>query len=138
MTTGNAKPEPWWFGALLTDPQLRPPRPDMYVLDANGEPEPCHDRERWAYWYEASLRARQIANDVTVDDVEVSTVFMGLDHAVSGPPVLWETMIFGGDHDMHQWRYTSRAAALRGHEHALRIAEGEIECDHVHEADTDG
>ena len=52
-----------------------------------------------------------------VGDVRVSTVFLGLDHSLTldGPPVLWETMVFGGDNDQYQQRYTSRAEAIEGH-----------------------
>ncbi len=56
----------------------------------------------------------------TPDGVRVSTVFLSLDHSHSiGPPVLWETMIFGfpEDHKLDQYctRYTSARAAKRGH-----------------------
>lgn len=56
---------------------------------------------------------------VGIDEIgasTVSTVFLGLDHAHNGgPPVLWETMVFGGDLDGEQERYTSRADAVAGH-----------------------
>ena len=59
--------------------------------------------------------------------VTVSTVFLGLDHSFvpGSAPVLWETMIFGGDDDGYQERYTSRAAAVAGHTRAEAIARGE-------------
>jgi hypothetical protein len=50
--------------------------------------------------------------------LEVSTVFIVLDHRLSGqgPPVLWETMTFGssGKGNLSR-RYTSRADAEQGH-----------------------
>ena len=36
-----------------------------------------------------------------------------------GPPVLFETMIFGGPTDEDQWRYISMEEAIVGHELAL-------------------
>jgi hypothetical protein len=50
-------------------------------------------------------------------------VFLGLDHSWTpgGKPVLWETMIFGGEHDQYQERYTSHKDALEGHEKALTL-----------------
>jgi hypothetical protein len=49
-------------------------------------------------------------------------VFLGLDHAWdSDIPVLWETMIFGGEHDQYQERYTSYEDALKGHQTALNL-----------------
>ena len=64
---------------------------EHYIMDARGEPVSV-DLMTWARWYEHADRT--IARD-EVDDCEVSTVFLGLDHSFGGgPPVLWETMIF--------------------------------------------
>jgi hypothetical protein len=52
--------------------------------------------------------------DVTkIDDVVISTVFLGLDYRMSrrGPPLLFETKVFGGSqplHDMGQGRGDAR------------------------------
>lgn len=56
--------------------------------------------------------------------VWVSTVFLGMDHSweENGPPILWETMIFGGILDLYQERYSSYIAAVRGHNEAVRKA----------------
>jgi hypothetical protein len=51
------------------------------------------------------------------DEIRVSTVWLGLNHRWSpGPPLIWETMIFGGEHDDCQWRYSTRQSALDDHE----------------------
>jgi hypothetical protein len=43
-------------------------------------------------------------------------VFLGLDHNFGqGPPVLWETLVFGTSMDGEMRRYTSREAAVAGH-----------------------
>lgn len=58
----------------------------------------------------------------SIEDVDVSTVFLMLDHVYGSlfgsqdNPVLFETMIFGGPHDSMQWRYASVADAREGHE----------------------
>lgn len=95
-----------------------------YILNDQGEPEPCEDLERWGRWVEIPGN-RRLAEDF-VGDLRVSTVFLALDHAFhGGPPVLWETMIFGPDGhvlDEYQARYTSREAALRGHADAVAQA----------------
>jgi hypothetical protein len=61
-----------------------------------------------------------------VGDAEVSTVFLGLNHDFgwAGVPLLFETMIFGGQWDQYQWRYTLRSEAQAGHDAivaALRV-----------------
>ena len=60
---------------------------EHYVLDGRGEP------------------------------VRVSTVFLGTDHnCLDGPPILYETMIFGGPWDKSQWRHHTRAEAIAAHD----------------------
>lgn len=51
----------------------------------------------------------------------VSTVFLGLNHAYRpGPPVLFETMIFGGPMDEYQERYYTEEQAAAGHAFAVQ------------------
>lgn len=84
-----------------------------YVLDGAGEPVEEPDALKWGNWFEDADRH---VGCTPIGDVKVSTVFLGLDHAFTGgPPVLWETMVFGGPLDGEQDRYTSRADAEHGH-----------------------
>lgn len=63
---------------------------------------------------------RVVSKDELPGGVLVSTVFLGLDHSFgSGPPILFETMIFGGPHDGYQERYSSWDEAEKGHKKAL-------------------
>jgi hypothetical protein len=88
---------------------------DKFILDVDGNPQPCEDIEIWGPWME-NRTARRIGKD-TVGESEVSTVFLGLDHGFgySGLPILFETMIFGGQHDGYQTRYCTKQEALEGH-----------------------
>jgi len=95
-----------------------------YILDANGDPQPCDDIAVWGAWFERATkdRSRIVAADKDEGpnggEVLVSTVFLGLDHNFShaGPPVLWETLVFGGPLGDEMHRYSSREAALAGHQ----------------------
>lgn len=90
-------------------------RPGYWILDERGEPVPA-DAETWGFWFESA--DRHVADDADEQTGwRVSTVFIGLDHNFSnaGPPVLWETLVFGGPLDGEMERYTSRADALEGH-----------------------
>jgi len=100
-----------------------------YVLDEAGNALPERDLLTWATWYEANNSKRVVARTTISDDVTVSTVFLGLDYNFLsvGPPVLWETMIFGGKHNEAQWRYRSREEAEAGHTLAVKVAKGEAE-----------
>lgn len=61
---------------------------------------------------------RTVAKD-TIGGVLVSTVFLTIDHGFGyGAPVLYETMIFGGDDDGYCKRYSTSEAALVGHRRA--------------------
>jgi hypothetical protein len=87
---------------------------------AGHEPVPCTLME-WAEWFEGGNR---IVEQTDVNpDVRVSTVFFGLDHQFGdGPPLLFETMIFGGPHDQYQERFSTWDQAESGHRAALKLA----------------
>lgn len=91
-----------------------------YVLDAQGLPRPEADSLAWGRWFQTA--------DRTVARTQfrggyVSTVFLGIDLSMMpGPPVLWETMVFGGRLNELQQRYTSREEALSGHEEVVARA----------------
>lgn len=53
-----------------------------------------------------------------IGGVDISTVFLGIDHRFGGggPPILFETMIFGGGpHDENCERYCTWDEAVAGH-----------------------
>jgi hypothetical protein len=77
--------------------------------------------EEHSLWMKTNNDKRQIALD-TYKDVMVSTVFLGMDHGYnSDKPILFETMIFGGEHDEYQERYATYEEALAGHKRAMEI-----------------
>lgn len=92
-----------------------------YILDNNNNPIATPTLEA-AKWLEEGTNRRTVKRD-EIGDILVSTVFLGLDHSWTpgGKPVLWETMIFGGEHDQYQERYTSHEDALEGHKKALEL-----------------
>ena len=58
--------------------------------------------------------------------MSVSTVFLGLDHSFGGgTPILFETMIFGGEYDDYQERYHTLEEAQVGHEKAISLVKME-------------
>jgi hypothetical protein len=91
-----------------------------YVLGGDGEPRSVgDDAERWARWLERHPDQRRV-EVTTVDRAEVSTVFLGINHQFGeGPPLIFETMIFGGRWDQCQWRWTTRAQSLAGHDQVV-------------------
>lgn len=67
--------------------------------------------------YPAFTSDRIVGND-TVDKARISTVFLGMDHDLLSEhekPILFETMVFGGEYDSFQTRYSTYDQALEGH-----------------------
>ena len=92
-----------------------------YKLDENNKPVKAIDVHDYLKWSNDGGITKTVAQD-HIDTVFVSTVFLGLDHSWDSEiPVLWETMIFGGEHDQYQDRYTSYEDALEGHKVALNL-----------------
>ena len=92
---------------------------DWYVLDENHNPVKV-DIMVGA----ARMEGDRSVASTAVGEASVSTVFLGLDHRRGdGPPILFETMIFGGPEDGFQERYTTWAEAEAGHERAVAVAE---------------
>lgn len=99
-------------------------RPLYYTLNDAGEPVPCSEQEGMKGFSNDELR--RVGGEEFEDGTFVSTVFLRMDHNFmgEGDPVLWETMIFSDIEAIndYQERYTSKEAALKGHEKAVRLA----------------
>lgn len=94
----------------------------FYLLDKNKQPYPVSLDEANKLYDDLDMKITK--QDRINDDIRVSTVFLGIDHRfwnTEDKPILWETMIFGGEHDGYQERYTSHEDALAGHERALNL-----------------
>lgn len=93
------------------------------ILDADRNVVPV-SLEEWGEWLNTP-RNRRVANDL-VGGVRVSTVFLSLDCSFDdGPPLWFETMIFGGPHDGYQDRCTTWAEAEAQHAKALALVKEE-------------
>lgn len=81
-----------------------------YILNEHGVPQHEPDMLKANFWLYAD--DNRLVKKELVEGVEVSTIFLGYDHGWRCPdeealphiPILWETMIFGGFCDGHQWR----------------------------------
>jgi hypothetical protein len=100
------------------------PRPRHYILNGH-EVVPAVNVAVWAQWIAIESMARTVAKTDT-SGCTVSTVFLGLDHRFSGegPPVLFETLIFGGKHDGEMWRCCTWDEAEAQHARVVASMEG--------------
>ena len=90
-----------------------------YILEGHA-PIPCDDLMEWGGWFQKA--DRHVAETTIKPDVRVSTVFLGLDHNHSGTgkPLLFETMVFGGEHDEDMDRYSTWDEAVAGHKKMVK------------------
>lgn len=84
----------------------------MFYKLVGKEFEPC-EMDEWVQQFE---RNRKIKVSI-VNDIMVSTVFLGLDHGITpGRPLLFETMTFDECGDLDQLRAYTWDQALDNHE----------------------
>ena len=93
---------------------------NKYILEGKT-PVPCDDLMTWAKWFEAANRQ---VDRTEHGDICVRTVFLGLNHSLNGcgKPLLFETMIFGGEHDECQKRCSTWEEAEAMHKAACDMA----------------
>lgn len=86
---------------------------EYYILDGKKLVEV--ETSGWVTWFETANR--RVKYTVLSHGVQISTVFLGLNHQWgNGPPLLFETIIFGGKHSEDQWRYSTWDEAVAGHD----------------------
>jgi len=104
--------------------QRRPGGTGLYII-SNGIVKKARPLGEWGFWYEGGWKTRGIRK-TRKDSVCVSTVFLGLDYNFSGgKPILYETMVFGGEYDQDiMQRYCSRAGAIHGHKRLCKFLFG--------------
>ena len=99
---------------------INPDRPQHWIELESGAAVPAsmldwgkhlHSPSRWRIQVIVPPQAR-----------ELSTVFLGFDHAFRGPPMIYETMLFPtveSAEDLECWRYATRESAEVGHRKIL-------------------
>ena len=94
---------------------------DKYILEGH-EPVIEPDLMKWAKWFETANR--RVAEDV-IGESRVSTVFIGLDHSfgIGKKPLLFETIVFGGNFDGELERYSTWEEAELGHKKMVKKLE---------------
>jgi len=93
-----------------------------YILDGH-DPVPEPDIVKWAKWWSKNSRivarntAKMKLGGKEIGEITISTVFLGVDHSLSGDrPILFETMVFGGPIDGEMDRCSTWEAAEKMHE----------------------
>jgi hypothetical protein len=100
---------------------------DHYILE--GHEVKAVDMMTWARWLQTARQDRVVARTTVMEGVDVSTVFLGLDHRFGedGPPLIFETMVFGGQHDQDMQRYSTWDEAEAGHKRMCEMLKEKAE-----------
>ena len=93
---------------------------ETYILHGKT-PVRCENPLEWSMWFQ---KADRVVRQTQTQEVVVSTVFTGIDHSyeLNSIPLLFETVIFGGEHDGETWHYHSWEGAEEGHKAACIVA----------------
>jgi hypothetical protein len=95
--------------------------PYTYILVDRVPVQHANDDE-WMRWYLDVEKNRRV--DLTkIGDALISTIFCGLD-LMPERGVMFETHIFGGEHDGRTWRATTWDEAERRHAEAVAMVRG--------------
>ena len=103
---------------------------DYYILNAYKQFLQVNDVLTWARWFESAHQTGQrFVRQNRMNGILISTIFLGIDHNFfgSGPPILWETMIFGLYRVDPQWRFSDVESAKHWHAiqlHKVKLAVG--------------
>jgi len=78
------------------------------------------------YGFQGLREDRKTVDRYESKNLVVSTVFLGLDHSFEGSPVLFETLVSGGNLDEEMDRYHSWEEAVKGHNNMLKLCGIEV------------
>lgn len=90
-------------------------------------PFPVNDIIEYSMWYK-NHEPECVVGKTHLNGIEISTVFLGFDQSLgnSTKPDLFETMIFGGEHDGFKKRYATWIGAEAGHKKAEELVRTKI------------
>lgn len=95
----------------MKDPYISHPKIGTLYYDKDGSPLEMMEWAKKIQEMDYKIVARTANGDVLV-----STVWLGIDHAFGDhPPIIFETMVFRGDHDGEMARYSTIEEAREGH-----------------------
>ena len=92
---------------------------DYAILDKDHSVIEIDNVIEWGMQFEIANRR---VDETKIGDIRISTVFLGIDHTYGkGPPLWFETMIFGGKHDQFQDRCSTWSQAIELHKAAVML-----------------
>lgn len=111
----------------MNNPELN----EEHLEDANhyfileGKEIKAVDVVAWGLWCKQHQSTRSLRRD-SLGEVQISTVFLGINHSVGFPPAVFETMVFGGEYDEYIDRYCTYDDAVEGHKRVVEMVFGPL------------
>ncbi|MCC8445489.1 hypothetical protein [Xanthomonas translucens] len=104
-----------------------------YKLDGRRA-VPCESVVQWSAWF--AVADRRVA-ETWIDDILISTVFLGLDHNFfpGADPALFETMVFAEDTTHQMRRYFIWEESEAGHAEMVALIRAEMEAAQISAAE---
>jgi hypothetical protein len=101
-----------------------------YFLNEDKTCSPC-DYVNFIEWFNTQRYEDRMVNRTYLpNDVAISTIFIGINHNFSplaaGDPILFETMVFGGEHDTYTRRYHTWQEAVEGHNETVAMVTSSV------------
>ena len=109
--------------------------PDHSIRPARSKDETMAQWKLWSSYGDGKFVKGhpKVVDKTRIGEMEVSTVFLGLNHnfTMQGPPILFETMVFGQpDDDEICERYETWDEAQKGHDEIVARLKKELD-DHA-------
>lgn len=105
---------------------------DWYILNEDhtfSKVSNMHEHYEWEknHGFNGLKEDRRTVDRYESKSLVVSTVFLGLDHSFGeGPPILFETLVSGGDLEGEMDRYYTWEEAIKGHNNMMKLCGIEI------------
>lgn len=87
----------------------------MSYYDIHGKPM---DMIEWSKAFGSPTRWRMLDKG---EVWQVSTVWVGLDAQLTGPPLIFESMAWREGAEVEQWRYATQEEAIEGHRKLINL-----------------
>lgn len=79
------------------------------------------EAESFSEWAKSFDFKKRVVAKTKLKGAVISTVFFGIDGNIAGPPLVFETMIFGGNLHGYQKKYSTWKEAVKGHKEIIKL-----------------
>jgi hypothetical protein len=99
--------------------------PYTYIL-VDRKPVQHPNNDAWFKWF-GNMDNRRVALTMIGEEIRISTIFGGIDRSYGNAeqPLLFETIVFGGEHDQEEWLTATWQEAEQQHAEVVALIKQE-------------